>query len=99
MSRAEYDATVQTGRLQPTLRGEDMKHITSPPLAREFSAALKGSVFAEFDMIDAYTSPGGRVGWLIVYGANSFLGQVALRRGQANVELPHVANISITATK
>ena len=99
MSRAEYDATVRAGRVQPTLRGEDMKHVTLPPVAQEFLSAPKGSVFVEFDIIDAYTSPGGRVGWLIVYGANSFLGQLALRRGHPFVELPRVANVVVTETK
>ncbi len=99
MSRAEYDAMVQAGRLLPTLRGEDMKHVTLPPSSQEFRSAPKGRVFAEFDIIDAYTSPGGKAGWLIVYGANSFLGQIALRGGLPHVELPRVLNVVITKTK
>ena len=31
MGRAEYEAMVTTGRVQPTVTGLDMKHVTAPP--------------------------------------------------------------------
>ena len=62
MSRAEYDAMAATGRMLPTVKGMEMKHVTAPPDPNAFRAAVPGSVFAEFDMIDAQVSRGGNAG-------------------------------------
>ena len=99
MSRAEYDAMVKAGRLQPTLDGREMKHVTVPPNSDGFRAADPGSVFAEFDIDDAQRATGGRQGWLIFYGPNCIHGRQALQRGMRVTEMPTVQNIVITRTK
>ncbi len=86
------------GRMQPTLKGMDMKHVTAPPDSDAFRAAAVGSVFVEFDMVDAQVSPGGNAAWLIVYGPNSVQGRLAAKRGIAVAELPRVENMTITET-
>ena len=95
MSRAEYDAMVATGRMPPTVKGLDMKHVTAPPNSNAFRAAVTGSLFVEFDMVDAQLSPGGNSAWLIVYGPNSVQGRLAINRGLAVSELPRVENVII----
>ena len=99
MTRAEYDATVAAGRLQPTLDGREMKHIVAPPDPDSFRAADAGSVFAEFDVDDVQMVSGGRQGWLIFYGPNCIHGRQAVQRGQNVTEMPVVQNIKITRTK
>lgn len=98
MHRAEYEAMVAVGRVQPTLDGRDMKHVTAPPAPDEFRAADPGSVFVEFDVDDAQVLRGGREGWFIIYGPNSIHGRNALRKGEIVAELPVVQNIVITET-
>jgi hypothetical protein len=98
MSRAEYDAMVAAGRVQPTAAGLDMKHVTAPPDPDAFRAAPSGSVFAEFDVVDAQVAPGGHPSWLILYGANSTLGRLAARRGLPAAALPRAANVVVTET-
>ena len=99
MSRTEYDTMAATGRLQPTLDGREMKHVTAPPDPDGFRAADVGSVFAEFDIDDAQMVSGGRQGWLIFYGLNRIHGRQAVQRGQNVTEMPVVQNIKITRTK
>ncbi|MGI4787257.1 MAG: hypothetical protein ACRYFS_00255 [Janthinobacterium lividum] len=96
MSRAEYDATVKAGRMQPTLDGRDMKHVTLPPDPYGFRAANPGSVFAEFDVNDAQMVSGGRRGWYIIYGPNSIHGRKAFQNGLIVTEMPAVQSIVIT---
>lgn len=98
MSRAEHDVMAAAGRVQPTVAGLDMKHVTAPPDSNAFRAAVRGSVFVEFDVIDAETSPGGRAGWLIIYGPKSAPGRLAAGRGLTVAELPRVQNVMITET-
>ena len=98
MNRAEYDAMAAAGRMQPTVKGMEMKHVTVPPDPDAYRAAVAGSVFAEFDMIDAQVSRGGNAAWLIVYGPNSVLGRLAKQRGQSVAELPRIENLTITET-
>lgn len=81
MSRAEYDAMVATGRVQPTTDGREMKHVTAPRDPNSFRAADPGSVFAGFDVDDAQVVTGGRAGWYIVYGPNCIHGRKALHKG------------------
>ena len=99
MTRAEYDATVAAGRLQPTLDGREMKHVVAPPDLDSFRAADAGSVFAEFDVDDVQMVSGGRQGWLIFYGPNCIHGRKAVQRGQNVIEMPTVQNVVITRTK
>lgn len=99
MSRAEYEAMVAAGRVQPTLDGRDMKHVTSPPAPNDFRAADPGSVFVEFDVDDAQMLPGGRAGWFILYGPNSVHGRNALRKDETVTALSVALNIAITETK
>ncbi len=99
MSRAEYDAMIATGRVQPALDGRDMKHVTAPPDRSSFRAADVGSVFVEFDMDDAQMLPGGKQGWYIVYGPNSVHGRSAMLKGKTVMPLPAVQNVIITEIK
>ena len=98
MSRAEYDATVGAGRVQPTTDGREMKHVTAPPDPNSFRAADPGSVFAEFDVDDAQVVTGGRVGWYIIYGPNCIHGRKAPQNGMIVTQMPAVQNIVITRT-
>ena len=98
MSQAEHEAMARAGCVQPTLKGLDMKHVTAPPDPKAFRAAGAGSLFVEFDVVDAQVSPGGSPGWLIIYGPNSTLGRLDTRKGLAVAALPHVENIAITET-
>jgi len=98
MSRTEHDAMAAAGRMLPTVGGLDMKHVTAPPDPDAFRAATRGSVFVEFDMIDAETSPGGRIDWLIIYGPKSALGRLAAMRGLTVADLPRVQNVVIMET-
>ncbi len=99
MSRAEYDAMAMADRMQPTLDGREMKHVTAPPDRSSFRAAEAGSVFVEFDTVDAQMATGGKQGWYIVYGPNSFHGRNATRNGRAVAALPDVKNVIIMETK
>lgn len=99
MSRAEHDAVVTTGRMQPTLDGRELKHVTAPPDRSSFRAADAGSIFVEFDMVDAQVAPGGKQGWFIVYGPYSFHGRNALRNGRTVATLPDVQNVVIREAK
>lgn len=99
MSRTEYDAMAATGRLQPTLKGTDMKHVTLPSDRNAFRSTVSGSLFAEFDMVDAQTMPGGNSAWLIVYGPRSIHGKLALKKGLSVAELPYVKNLRIIEVK
>ena len=96
MSREEHDAMAAAGRVLPTTAGQDMKHVTAPPDPDAFRAAVRGSVFVEFDVIEAQTSPGWRAEWLILYGPKSAFGRLAAARGLTVVELPRVQNVTIT---
>lgn len=98
MSRAEYEAMTRTERVQPTLKGLDMKHVTVPPDPKAFRAAGAGSLFVEFDVVDAHVSPGGSPGWLVIYGPNSTLGRLDTRKGLTVAALPRVENIAIMET-
>ncbi len=98
MSREEHDAMAAAGRVLPTVEGMDMKPVTAPPAPNAFRAAVRGSGFVEFDVIDAQTSPGGRANWLIIYGPKSALGRLAAGRGLTVEELPRVQNVVITET-
>lgn len=84
------------GRVLPTTAGQDMKHATAPPDPKAFRAAARGSVLVEFDVIDAQTSPGGRAGWLVIYGPKSALGRLAIGRGLTVAGLPRIQNVVIT---
>ena len=99
MSRAEYDAMVKAGRMQPTLDGRETKHVTVPPDRSSFRAAEAGSVFVEFDTVDAQTAPGGKQGWYIIYGPSSFHGRNAIRKGRTVAALPDVQNVVIMESK
>jgi len=99
MDRAEYDAMVAAGRVQPNLDGREMKHVTAPPDPDGFRAAEPGSIFVEFDVDDAQMTSGRRQGWYILYGPNSLHGRNALRNGRPVAELPTVQNVMITETK
>ena len=99
MSRLEYDAMVAAGRVQPTLDGREMKHVTAPPDPGSFWAADAGSVFAEFDVDDAQMTKGGTAEWKIFYGPNSPLGSLAARRGNPLAGMPAVLNLVLVAVK
>lgn len=99
MSRAEYDAMVATGRVQPNLDGREMKHVTLPPNPNGFLSADAGSVFAEFNVDDQQVAPGGREDWFIIYGPNSPRGRNALNKGILVTELPTVDSLMITKVK
>ena len=99
MNRAEYDTMVATGRMQPTVKGLDMKHVTIPPDSNAYRATVTGSVFVEFDIIDAQTMPGGNPAGLIVYGPRSVHGRLAINRGLSVAELSRVENIVIMEIK
>ena len=99
MSRAEYDAMVKTGRVQPTVEGLDMKHVTAPPDSSGYRAAARGRIFVEFDVVDPQIAPGGRIDWFVIYGPNSDRGRLAARRGQQVADLPLVRNMIITETE
>jgi hypothetical protein len=96
MSQTEHELMVTTGQIQPTVTGLEMKHVTAPPDSSAFSSAPAGSVFVEFDIVDAQVSPGGNAAWLIVYGPNSIQGRLVARRGLAVAGLPRVENVMIT---
>ena len=98
MSRAEYDAMVRASRVQPTLDGREMKHVTAPPDPNSFRAADPGSVFAEFDVDDVQVVTGGRTGWYIIHGPNCIHGRKALQKGMIVTEMPAVQNVVITRT-
>lgn len=98
MSRAEYDAMVAAGRVQPTLDGREMKHVTAPPDSGSFRAADPGSVFAEFDVDDAQVVTGGRAGWYIICGPNCIHGRKALQNGIIVTQMPVVQNIVMRRT-
>ena len=99
MSRAEYDVMVKARRMQPTLDGREMKHVTAPPDPGGFRAADAGSVFAEFDVDDAQVVAGGKQGWYIIYGPKCIYGRKALQKGIIVTEMPAVQNVVITRTK
>ena len=75
-----------------------MKHVTAPPDPDAFRAAAAGSIFVEFDMVDAQVSPSGTAAWLIVYGPRSVQDRLAARRGQTVSEPPRVENMKSTET-
>jgi hypothetical protein len=52
----------------------------------------------EFDVVDAQVSPGGKLGWLIIYGPNSAIGRLAAKKGMTVASLPRVENVVITET-
>ncbi len=99
MSRAEYDVMVATGQMQPALDRREMKHVTAPPDRSSFRAADAGSIFIEFDVVDAQMAPGGKQGWYIVYGPNSFHGRNAISKGRTVAALPDVQNAIIMEIK
>ena len=100
MSRAEYDAMMATGRVQPRLSmGQDAAHVTLPPDPDAYRAAPIGSVFVEFDVDDAQMTSGGTAGWTIIYGPNSIYGTVAARRGNPLTGMPPATNLIIVAVK
>lgn len=95
-----------TGRVQPAIAGTDMKHVTAPPDPNAYSAAQKGSLLVEFGIIEAQTTPGGKTGWLIVFGSNSTeaadrdpnVGAVVTHydfttAGELNAALDHLVNL------
>lgn len=95
MSRAEYKAMAAEGRVQPDLYGKDLKHAALPPDAGAYRAAEAGSVFVEFDVSDTQIAPGGRDGWVIIFGPNSPRGMLAARRGQPLDGMPAAENITV----
>lgn len=100
MSRAEHDAMLATGRVQPRLStGQDAAHVTWPPDPDAYRAAPAGSVFVEFDVDDYQTTSGGTAGWTIIYGPNSIYGIIAARRGNPLASMPSAANLVIVAVK
>lgn len=90
---------VAAGKVLPTVEGMDMKHVSLPPDADTYRAAEPGSIFVEFDVIDAQISPGGNEGWVIIFGPNSTLSRLAAQRGLAVTALPRVENIIIRETR
>jgi RHS repeat-associated protein len=99
MSRAEYDAMVAKGRVQPTLEGIDMKSVTVPPDPDAFRAAKPGTVFAEFDVPAAQLRQGGTAKWGIIFGPNSILGRLARSKGVPVEDLPEAINIVLKLAK
>jgi hypothetical protein len=95
MSRAEYDAMVSAGRVQPDLYGKDLKHATSPPNPDGYRASDAGSVFVEFDVSDSQVAKGGRNDWIIIYGPNSPRGILAARHNRLLDGMPTAENIAL----
>ena len=68
MSRAEYDIMANTGRM---VEGAEGQTFVTTGGADVFTAAAKGSVYAEFQVPTSSLLQGGQVNWFKVIGPNA----------------------------
>lgn len=88
MSKAEYKAMVETGRVQVGAGGRTSVCLPADPEAYGRQAA-PGSMYVEFDVPTEALRPGGRDSWAIIPGPDSIFERLA----GATLEMPRASNV------
>jgi RHS repeat-associated protein len=98
MSPSEYRGMVDTGMVQPGRSG--VISVASPADPAAFVRQTPpGSHYVEFDVPQSSLVPGGKAGWAIIPGPDSFPSRVNIGRGLPPYDFPAVQNIQWVASK
>jgi hypothetical protein len=97
MSQTEYNAMVDSGKVQESFSGTT--HVASPADGSAFiNQAKPGSLYIEFD-VPTSSLKATNYGWSKVIGPNSLEGRLADRKGLPIPQMPTATNIIHSATK
>jgi RHS repeat-associated protein len=98
MSPDEYHGMVDTGMVQSGRSGA-ISVARPPDLAAYLRQTKPGRYYVEFDVPRGSLAPGGKPGWAIIPGPNSFLSRANISRGLPPYDFPAVQNIQWVASK
>ena len=91
MSKSEYEIMAQTGQMVEGAGGQTFVATGGP---NAFSAAAKGSVYAEFQVPTNSLLQGGQSGWFKVLGPNAMASQQYMLQKQGGELLPQIQNLT-----
>jgi RHS repeat-associated protein len=91
MSRSEYEIMAKTGQMVEGAGGQTFVATGGP---NAFTAAAKGSVYAEFQVPTSSLLQGGQVNWFKVIGPNAGKAMQAALQKQGGQLLPQIQNLS-----
>jgi hypothetical protein len=91
MSQAEYEIMSNTGRMVEGAGGQTFVATGGPGA---FSAAAKGSVYAEFQVSTNSLLQGGQANWFKVLGPSAGKAMQAALQKQGGQLLPEIQNLS-----
>ncbi|HZY39062.1 MAG TPA: hypothetical protein VFE53_20540 [Mucilaginibacter sp.] len=91
MSRSEYEIMAKTGQMVEGAGGQTFVATGGP---NAFTAAAKGSVYAEFQVPTSSLLQGGQVNWFKVIGPNAGKAMQAALQKQGGQLLPQIRNLS-----
>src|SRR5690554_968902 len=91
MSRTEYDIMAKTGRM---VEGAGGQTFVSKGGSEAFNAAVKGSVYVEFQVPANSLLQGGKANWFKVIGPNASKAMQGKLQSQGGELLPQIQNLS-----
>jgi hypothetical protein len=99
MSQAEYDAMVNTGKVQESSIGTT--YVASPNDINAFGKqARPRSIYVEFDIPEnTIKITNKEYGWAKILGPNTIEGRLAVKNGYPAFEMPNASNIKIVGRK
>jgi RHS repeat-associated protein len=91
MSKTEYEIMANTGRMVEGAGGQTFVATGGP---NAFTAAAKGSVYAEFEVPTSSLLQGGQSNWFKIIGPNAGKAMKAALKKQGGEVLPQIQNLS-----
>jgi membrane protein involved in colicin uptake len=99
MAQAEYDKMVETGKVQMSPIG-NTSYVANPADPNAFRAALKGSLYVEFDVSSNSIYNAGNESWGQIAGPGSNIDKFIQYKGFSPIiEMPSATNIQIKGVK